>query len=51
MRVAIDCRTVTAPKTGDRTYALNLVRALAAVDSENDYLLYTTPATELRRLG
>jgi glycosyltransferase involved in cell wall biosynthesis len=47
MRIALDCRTVTAPKTGDRTYALNLSRALAAVDAENDYLLYSWEETTL----
>src|ERR671926_275083 len=41
MRIAIDARTITAPKTGDRTYCLNLVRGLAAVDRENDYTLCT----------
>src|SRR5688572_6360816 len=51
MRVAFDCRTVTSPKTGDRTYALNLSRALAAVDRENDYLLYTWEATTLTDVG
>src|SRR5688572_30597484 len=47
MRVALDCRTVTAPKTGDRTYALNLSRALAAVDRENEYRFYTWERTTL----
>ncbi len=47
MRIAFDCRTVTAPKTGDRTYALNLSRALARVDAENEYLLYTWEQTTL----
>jgi glycosyltransferase involved in cell wall biosynthesis len=51
LRVALDCRTVTAPKTGDRTYALNLIRGLAAVDRENHYLLYTAEPTELTDLG
>jgi glycosyltransferase involved in cell wall biosynthesis len=52
MRIAFDCRTVTSPKTGDRTYALNLARALAAVDGENEYLLYTwEPTTLLDGLG
>jgi glycosyltransferase involved in cell wall biosynthesis len=51
MRVAIDCRAVTAPKTGDRTYALNLIRGLAAVDCENQYLLYTSEPTEQTQLG
>ncbi len=50
MRIGIDCRTVTSPKTGDRTYALNLIRALTKVDQESDYLLYTTEPTDLTRL-
>ncbi len=29
MRIAIDCRTVLAHKTGDRTYCLNLLRGLS----------------------
>lgn len=41
MRIAIDCRTIAAPKTGDRTYCLNLTRALAAVDPDDDYALCT----------
>lgn len=50
MRIALDCRTVTAPKTGDRTYALNLMRALARVDAENEYFLYTWEPTTLTDL-
>ena len=50
MQIALDCRTVTAPKTGDRTYALNLLRALAEVDRENEYLLYTWERTSLTEL-
>jgi len=50
MRIALDCRTVTAPKTGDRTYALNLSRALAEVDPDNEYFLYTWEATTLTHL-
>ncbi|MFN3650200.1 MAG: glycosyltransferase family 4 protein [Armatimonadota bacterium] len=50
MLVALDCRTVTSPKTGDRTYALNLSRALAEVDTEHEYLLYTWEPTTLTKL-
>ncbi|MBI3910112.1 MAG: glycosyltransferase family 4 protein [Armatimonadetes bacterium] len=50
LRVAIDCRTVAAPKTGDRTYALNLTRALARIDRETLYLLYTAEPTPYTRL-
>ncbi len=32
MRIAIDCRTALAPKTGDRTYILNLLRGLYALN-------------------
>lgn len=52
-RIALDCRTVTAPKTGDRTYTLNLMRALAGwsePDGAHDYFLYTTESTTLTQL-
>ncbi|MCS6860146.1 MAG: glycosyltransferase family 4 protein [Abditibacteriales bacterium] len=39
MRIGIDARTTLSPKTGDRTYTLNLVRALAQIDAENEYFL------------
>jgi glycosyltransferase involved in cell wall biosynthesis len=32
MLIGIDCRTALAPKTGDRTYLLNLLRGLAELD-------------------
>jgi glycosyltransferase involved in cell wall biosynthesis len=51
MRVALDCRTVTAAKTGDRTYALGLSRGLSQVDRENEYLLYTWEPTTLTEFG
>jgi glycosyltransferase involved in cell wall biosynthesis len=44
VRIALDARTATAPKTGDRTYCLNLIRALSVVDGENEYLLCTGAA-------
>lgn len=47
MRIALDCRTVTSPKTGDRTYALNLSRALAAQTGEDELFLYTWERTTL----
>ncbi len=52
-RIALDCRTVTAPKTGDRTYTLNLMRALAELagpDAAHEYFLYTTEPTTLTQL-
>jgi glycosyltransferase involved in cell wall biosynthesis len=45
MRIAIDARTLGAPKTGDRTYCLNLVRALTALRPEGRFLLYSDRET------
>jgi glycosyltransferase involved in cell wall biosynthesis len=42
MRIALDCRTVTAPKTGDRTYALGLSQGLVPLLEPADELLYYT---------
>ena len=36
MRIAIDCRAALSPKTGDRTYILNLLRGLCALDLDPD---------------
>lgn len=47
MRAAIDARTLGAPKTGDRTYCLNLLRGMAALRPEGEYLLYTDRETGL----
>lgn len=48
MRIALDCRTVTAPKTGDRSYALGLSRALVdVVQDDDDLLLYTWEPSDL----
>jgi glycosyltransferase involved in cell wall biosynthesis len=50
MRIGIDARTLAAPKTGDRTYCMNLTRALAHVDLDNEYRLYTGHHTPLADL-
>jgi glycosyltransferase involved in cell wall biosynthesis len=47
MRAAIDARTLGAPKTGDRTYCLNLLRGMAALRPEGEYLLYADRETGL----
>ena len=47
MRVAIDSRTLGAPKTGDRTYCLNLLRGMATLRPEGEFLLYTDRETGL----
>ena len=38
MTIAFDARTILGPKTGDRTYTLNLMQTLPVVDEENQYL-------------
>jgi glycosyltransferase involved in cell wall biosynthesis len=47
MLIGIDCRTALSPKTGDRTYTLNLLRGLAALDLDprrwQFHLLLDTP--------
>jgi glycosyltransferase involved in cell wall biosynthesis len=47
MRAAIDARTLGAPKTGDRTYCLNLLRGMAALRPEGEFLLYVDRETGL----
>lgn len=41
LRIGIDARTLSGRYTGDRTYWRGLIGGLAAVDSENEYVLYT----------
>ncbi|HVF11326.1 MAG TPA: glycosyltransferase family 1 protein [Abditibacteriaceae bacterium] len=36
MKIGIDCRTVLARKTGDRTYTLNLLRGLAQLQARGE---------------
>ena len=46
MRIGIDARTLSGRFTGDRTYWRGLLSGLAAVDSVNDYVLYTRGPVE-----
>jgi glycosyltransferase involved in cell wall biosynthesis len=41
MRIGIDARTLSGRFTGDRTYWRGLITGLAALDSVNEYMLYT----------
>jgi glycosyltransferase involved in cell wall biosynthesis len=41
MRIGIDARTLSGHYTGDRTYWRGLLGGLAAVDTQNEYVLYT----------
>lgn len=42
MRIAIDAHAVGTGLGGNESYATNLIEALAAIDSVNDYTLYVT---------
>ncbi len=46
MRIGIDVRTLSGRFTGDRTYWRGLLSGLAAVDSINEYVLYTRGPVE-----
>ncbi|HEX6716325.1 MAG TPA: glycosyltransferase family 1 protein [Pyrinomonadaceae bacterium] len=42
MRVAIDAHSVGTKLGGNESYAINLIEALAQIDSVNDYTIYVT---------
>ena len=42
MRIAIDAHSVGAKLGGNESYALNLIEALAQIDSVNEYTIYVT---------
>jgi glycosyltransferase involved in cell wall biosynthesis len=42
MRIAIDAHSVGAKLGGNESYAVNLIEALAQIDSVNDYTIYIT---------
>lgn len=44
MRIAIDAHSVGAKLGGNESYAVNLIEALAQIDSVNSYTLYVTTA-------
>jgi glycosyltransferase involved in cell wall biosynthesis len=44
LRVAIDAHSVGAKLGGNESYAVNLIEALAQIDSVNNYTLYVTTA-------
>jgi len=46
MRIGIDARTLSGRFTGDRTYWRGLIGGLAAVDTVNEYVLYTRGPVE-----
>ena len=42
LRIAIDAHSVGAKLGGNESYAVNLIEALAQIDSANQYTLYVT---------
>ena len=46
MRIGIDARTLSGRYTGDRTYWRGLIGGLAAIDTDNEYVLYTRQPVE-----
>jgi glycosyltransferase involved in cell wall biosynthesis len=42
VRIGIDCHTIGSRAGGNENYTLNLARALARIDSRNQYRLYVT---------
>jgi glycosyltransferase involved in cell wall biosynthesis len=49
LRIAIDAHSVGAKLGGNESYALNLIEALAQIDSVNQYTLYVTTAEAYER--
>ncbi len=43
MRIGIDARALGGRGGGDETYIRNVIRAIAALDSDNDYTLFLNP--------
>lgn len=53
MKIGIDIRNIGKQRTGDEVVFFNLVKNLAKIDSENEYLLFTdiTDTTVLQYIG
>ena len=51
LRIAIDAHSVGAQLAGNETYAINLIEALAQIDSVNRYTLYVTKRAAVDRFS
>jgi glycosyltransferase involved in cell wall biosynthesis len=51
LRIAIDAHSVGAQLAGNETYAINLIEALAEVDTDNSYTLYVTRREAMDRFS
>lgn len=51
MRIAIDAHTVGAKLGGNESYAVNLIEALAQIDSANHYTIYVTTSEARARFA
>ncbi len=50
MRIGIDIRAIGKKRTGDETYAKNLIKNLLKIDQKNQYFLYTDTDKENQKL-
>lgn len=51
LRIAIDAHSVGTGLGGNESYATNLIEALAEIDSVNDYTLFVTRQTAVKRFS
>src|SRR2546422_384629 len=51
LRIAIDAHSVGTQLAGNESYAVNLVEALAEIDSTNNYTLYVTKRSAVERFS
>src|SRR5215470_2792691 len=51
MRIAIDAHTVGTKLGGNESYAVNLIEALAEIDSANQYTIYVTTSEARERFS
>lgn len=50
MRIGVDAHILTDKYQGSRTHLINLLRNLATIDGENEYLIYSESLAESQRL-
>ena len=51
LRIAIDAHSVGTQLAGNESYAVNLIEALAEIDSTNNYTLYVTKRSAVERFS
>ncbi|MCK5451649.1 MAG: glycosyltransferase family 4 protein [Candidatus Omnitrophica bacterium] len=51
MRIAIDGHTIGNKRSGDETYTIGLIKALADIDKTNEYIVYVTNDSAYKLIG